>query len=283
MLTEDARPAARRRAPLATAVRPVLEGLEGRQLFAATLTVTNPFILPGSDQVIFNQIGDKTAESPTNVVHAQQAITLTDTGTDPLTITSLTLSGPFAFVTAPALPMTIAAGGTASVSIAFTQTTVPAHTANETNYTDHTGDGAAISGSLTIASNDATTPSRVIGLAGYYQQVGNNNEEPSLQTIINRLGGYTTNLGLTNGAVDLTEGHHPDVLRGRGRVRLLGAGRPGPGRVRPAAGGVPHGREHGQAQLLPVRSPTSTHQLLESTAAQAQTCCRPRPTPARPR
>ena len=192
--------------PIENAVRPVLEGLEGRRLFAATLTVVNPFTLPGSDQVIFNRVGDPTAESPTSVVHSQQALTLTDTGADPLVISSLSLSGPFALVNAPAFPLTIASGASTSVTIAFTQTSVPAHGVNETNYTDHTADGAEIGGSLTIASNDATTPSRVVNLAGYYQQVGNNNEEPSLQTLINRLGGYTTNLGLSNGAVDFTEG-----------------------------------------------------------------------------
>ena len=249
----------------------MLEGLERRQLFAATLTVTNPFILPGSDQVIFSKVGDPSAESPTQVVHSQQALTLTDTGSDPLTISSLSLSGPFAFVTAPTLPMTIAAGGTASVTIQFTQNTVPSHSANQTNYTDHTADGAAISGSLTIASNDTATPSRVVGLAGYFQQVGNNNEEPSLQTIINTLGGYQTDLGLTNGNVDLTEGSTPTYYGDEVASDYWARADTSQGVTVQQLAAYHTDGNTATLSYYPSSSSTTTHQLIKSTGDQAQT------------
>ena len=199
----------------ARAVRPVLEGLEGRRLFAGTLALVNPFALPASDRLIFDVVGNPTSQSPANVTHSQQALTLTNaSATAALTISSLALSGPFAFVTGSTLSttmsnLTIAPGGSLTVTVRFTQASVPAHTVNETNYIDHVNGGAEIGGSLTIASSDTVTPTKVVTLAGYYQQVSNNNEEPSLETVVNRLAGYQINLGAANDTGSTTSLSHP--------------------------------------------------------------------------
>ncbi len=200
-------PAAPTRRTLARAARPVLEALESRQLLTGTISVTNPYALPGNTQVMFNTMGTLNTYSPANVVHSSQALTIKNTNaTQPLTLSSITVSGPFSLPDAAAnnnfAGTVIAAGGTFSFTIDFTQATVPAHTVNETNYTDHTASGAAIGGSLTISSSDTATPTKVIALEGYFQQISNNNEEPSLSTIVNTLAGYQTNLGLAAGTPD---------------------------------------------------------------------------------
>ena len=61
---------------------------------------------------------------------------------------------------------------------------------------------------MTINSNDATTPSKVVTLAGYWQSQSNNNTEPSLQTIINLVDGFQVNINSTP-IPDLTEGTTP--------------------------------------------------------------------------
>ena len=205
------RPLARR--PLVRAAHTAVEGLEGRRLFAGQLALVNPFALPASDRLVFNRVGNPNTFTPANVVHDQQVLTLRNTGATALNVEGLTLSGPFTFVSTSATPVpeggfSIAPGGTRSVTIQFTQASVPSHATNQTNFTDNSGNGAFIGGSLTIASDDPTTPTKVVSLAGYYQKLSNNNQEPSLQTIVNRLGGYQTSLGLTGNDVDFTQ---PDV------------------------------------------------------------------------
>ena len=267
------RPTTRRRpAPssVVRAARPVLEALEGRQLYAATLTLANPFLLPASDRLIFNQIGNVNTFTPANVVHSQQNLTLGNTGTTPLTITSLTLSGPFAFVTAPTLPITIAPNATTSVGIKFTQAVVPSHSTNETNYTTATNAGAYVGGSLTIASNDATTPTKVVALAGYFQQLSNNNNEPSLQTIVNRVAGYDVNLGLSGSAVDFPEGTTPTLYGSEVySTSWEAANAAAPVTVQQLAAFHTQGNT---ATLSWYAAATEqAHQLLRSTAAQGQT------------
>jgi len=103
-------------------------------------------------------------------------------------------------------------GAHLTITLAFTQRSLPAHSYNETNFTTTPNGGAAITGALTINSDDVATPSKVVTLAGYWQNESNNNEEPSLQTITNLLAGYQTNINATP-IPDLTEPISPTAAQ----------------------------------------------------------------------
>lgn len=181
---------ARRKAVFSKAI----EQLEDRRMMSATLTLVNPDILPGSNRLIFNYIQNLDPTVP-NAVHDQQVLEITDTGTSPLVISSMTLSGPWSFVGAPAggySNVTVDPGTPLDVTLLFTQRSLPAHTTNETNFTTEPNGGAYINGSLSIVSNDATTPTTTVSLAGYWQNQSADEEEPSLPTIVNGLAGYDT-------------------------------------------------------------------------------------------
>ena len=270
--------ARRPRTPVARAARSVIEGLERRQLFSGTLSLSNPFTLPASDRLIFNQIGNPNTYSPTNVVHAQQTLTLNNTGATALTINSLTLSGPFAFVSTTATPIpengyngiTVQPGKGLTVTVRFTQASVPAHSSNQTNYTDHTNGGAYIGGSLTISTDDPATPTKVVALAGYYQQLSNNSEEPSLQTVVNRLAGYQTVLGSTTSSVDFPQPSGQQLYGSEVYAPSWEAAN--------AAAPVTvqqldafHTQGNNATLYWYQASNLSPHQLLRSTGAQAQT------------
>jgi hypothetical protein len=203
--------ARRRRAAVSSASMStsMIEPLESRRLLTATMTLVNPDILPGSNRLIFNYIQNPDATVP-NVVHSQQTLEIEDTGNTPLVISSMTLSGPWSFVpsTQTYNNVTVNPGTPLTVTLAFTQRSLPAHSYNETNFNTNPNGGAAITGSLTINSNDATTPSNVVTLAGYWQNESNNNEEPDLQTITNLVAGYDTTINSTP-INDLTETTSP--------------------------------------------------------------------------
>jgi hypothetical protein len=161
---------------------------------SATITLVNPELLPSNNRLIFNYIQNPDPNVP-NTVHSQQALQIEDTGTSPLVISSMTLGGPWAFVGAPAggyTNVTVNPGTPLTVTLAFTQRSLPPHTTNQTNYTTEPNGGATISGSLTIVSNDPVTPTSTVSLAGYWQNQSASEEEPSLPTIVNTLAGYDT-------------------------------------------------------------------------------------------
>ncbi len=195
----------RKLASVSAAVRSVMEQLEPRQLLSGTLTLVNPDSLPSSDRLIFNTIEHLNPTVP-NVVHDSQPLTLEDTGIAQLTITSLTVSGPFELVNAPQTPIVISPGQPLTLTLEFTQTSLPPHAVNETNYTTDANGGAAITGSLTIDSSDTVTPTKVVTLAGYWQYESENNNEPNLTTITNLLAGYDTQINPGSSDPDLPNG-----------------------------------------------------------------------------
>lgn len=203
-----------RPAALSNAARPVLETLEDRRLLSGTLTLVNPVGLPANNRLIFNTIKTLNSTTP-NAVHNQSELTLENTGTDPLTINSITTSGPFALDSSTQVPAgtVIAAGSSMTVTVDFTQTSLPAHSVNETNYTNNTNGGAAISGSLSISTSDTATPVSTVALAGYWQSESEDNAEPNLTTIVNTLAGYQTVISNPY-AVDLTESGSTRTLYG---------------------------------------------------------------------
>jgi hypothetical protein len=175
------------------AIGQAIETLESRQMLSATLTLTNPDALPGSNRLIFNYIRNLDKNVP-NVVHDTQSLTLSDTGSDPLVINSLTVDGPWQIVGAPTTPLTINPGTSQSLTLQFMQRSLPAHSVNETDAVQNPNGGAVVTGSLTIVSNDNTTPTQAVALAGYWQNQSENNSEPNLTTITNLLAGYDTTI-----------------------------------------------------------------------------------------
>ncbi|HEV7805345.1 MAG TPA: choice-of-anchor D domain-containing protein [Solirubrobacteraceae bacterium] len=131
---------------------------------------------PSDDLLVFNRIG-RLASPPANVVHDSASVRISNTGGGPLTINSLTISGPWVLVGAPALPATIAGGSQLDVTVRFMAQSTNVHM-----------------GSLTIGSSDATAPTTSVQLAGWWQGLSENGREPSLSTMVNTEFGYKTTL-----------------------------------------------------------------------------------------
>ena len=142
------------------------------------IKITNLDGVPFADRLVFNRIGSL-ASPPSNGVHDRATVRISNTGSGPLTINSLTLSGAWQLVGPPALPATIAAGGQLDVTVRFV-----AEAANTS--------GNVFSGTLAIGSNDSATPSQAVQLRGYWQSVSEGNQEPSLSKIVNGVFGYET-------------------------------------------------------------------------------------------
>ncbi len=189
--------------------RAAFEPLEQRRLMSGTLSVSNPDGLPSNGGLMFNVIQHPNSTTP-NAVHDTNPVLLSNTGTSPLTINSITLSGPFALVSPAAnnyAGTVIAAGSSLTITVQFTQGSVPAHSVNETNYTTNSNGGAAVSGSMVINTTDTTTPNDTVTLAGYWQNESEDNEEPNLTTIVNDLAGYDTEITAPGAYTpDLNEG-----------------------------------------------------------------------------
>ena len=134
-----------------------------------------------------------------------------NTGDQPLKITGLTLSDTSAWqiVNPPSFPVTVAANtGTLDITVKFIATKNPSHTDNQTDDTATTNGipsvqaGGVYSGTLTIKTADT---SRDVTLSGYWQDQSAHENEPSLQTLTNKLFGYGTNINSTQ-IPQLTEG-----------------------------------------------------------------------------
>lgn len=174
---------------------------------------------PAPDQLVFNRINilDTTSTAHGDIVHDTNTLRIHNTGNQPLKITSLALSDPTAWeiVNPPALPATVAPnGGSLDLTVKFIDTKNPSHTDNQTNDTATTNGispanaGGVYSGTLTIGSNDSHNSSRVVQLNGYWQYQSAHENEPSLQTIVNKVFGFGTQINSTPIA-QLTESTSP--------------------------------------------------------------------------
>jgi hypothetical protein len=187
------------------AVSPVVEAMEDRRLLSATIAVTNLDAVAGSTNVAFNRIQIPNP-NVNDVVHDTNTLQISNTGNQPLTINSVTLSDTtnWQLVNSPA-GATVAPGKSVNVTIKFIAQSAPANQpVDETNDVISTPDnlpasqtGGVYDGTLTIASNDPSTPTTAVHLAGYWQYESEHEEEPNLQTIVNRLFGYGTNISNT--------------------------------------------------------------------------------------
>ncbi|MTD16945.1 choice-of-anchor D domain-containing protein [Nakamurella sp. YIM 132087] len=162
----------------------------------AVLTLENADGVPYSDRLTMNRIQNpqtgttcKDAAAcdpvtgpfiPANTVHDTTSLVIRNTGTDPLNVTELAVTGPFTLVTPPALPALVAVGGTLTVQVRFTATTIGTS-------------GGLWNGTLTVGSDDPARPSVPVELAGFWQSISEGGQEPDLSELA-RLFGYTTTI-----------------------------------------------------------------------------------------
>lgn len=172
----------------------MVEHLEPRQLFAATLQVENLDVLPGYERMIFNRIRNTDPVNP-NYVKERGTLKLTNTGDQTLRISDLKINGPFRILGMP--PSAISPGKFVHLSVQFTATTVPAFTYNQTMATTNQLQAGAWIGSLTFKTNDPNNLTYTEGLAGWFQLDSERNQEPNLQTIVNLISDYQTNINPT--------------------------------------------------------------------------------------
>ncbi len=170
---------------------------------APVIGLENEEAIPGTSTMIFNRIG-KVNPAVGDQVHNTNTLLISNTGQQPLVISSYSITSQWALVNAPTFPLTIAAGKTQTLTIQFDATSVPSVPYNETNDIYYPKGGGVYDGTLTLHSNDPNTPTATMALAGYYQTESENSQEPSLQTIVNLLAGYDTNINSTP-IPDLTE------------------------------------------------------------------------------
>ncbi len=172
---------------------------------APVMSLINPDVLPFNDRMVFSRIQNPNATLG-DIVHDTAVLIVQNTGTLPLTISSITLnSAAWQLISPPPVNTVVAAnGGTLTLTLKFIATTAPSVPYNETNGSNSAG-GGVFNGTLTINSNDSIAPAKIVALAGYWQKDSESSEEPSLQTQINLLGGFQTNIAAGHPSL-LTEG-----------------------------------------------------------------------------
>lgn len=187
------------------AVSSIVETLEDRRLLSATISLQNLDGLPGNDRLVFNRLQNVNPDV-NDIVHDTDTLAITNTGDQPLTIKSLSLSDTtnWQLVSPPAAGTVVPVAHTLDVTVKFVAQSAPANQpANETNDVTSTDGlapaqtGGVWDGTLTINSNDPATPAAAVQLAGYWQFESEHEEEPNLQTIVNRLFGYGTDISNT--------------------------------------------------------------------------------------
>jgi hypothetical protein len=166
------------------------------------LAVSNNDTLPFPDRIVLSRIQvpeDGSGTVPANSVHDTGVFTLTNSGTGPLTVSSLTVgsvvlpsanfSGSFTATPSVALPRTLAVGASMTVTVKFVS--------SNTNGTDlASGTAKAVSAVLTVGTDESANPSRALQLQGLWSPHSEHDQEPSLQQIV-AAEGYSTAITYT--------------------------------------------------------------------------------------
>ncbi len=169
----------------------VIEGVEPVG-FGQELVVEGLDDAAADDRLVFTNI-----DNPANAQQTfrnEATFTISNDGFVPLTIEDILIGNGDAFEIVGAVPTTIAAGGSAQVTVRF----VGEHAG--------TSSGAElISSTLTIVSNDFANGQKVIQLAGLAQEFSENGSEPTVAQIVEAFG-YSTDMAqgelAANGAVE---------------------------------------------------------------------------------
>jgi hypothetical protein len=131
--------------------------------------------VPFSDRLAFNRIGSLTSP-PSNGVHNLATLRIKNTGSGPLQLSGVSITGPWELANTTPLPSSVPAGSFLDLPVRFVATS-----------------GDLKSGTLTIQSNDSDEPSTVVQLGGFWQSVSEGGQEPSLNEL-KQVFGYTTQI-----------------------------------------------------------------------------------------
>ncbi len=144
------------------------------------LALSNPEQAPFDDRLVMSRI-QSTVSSPQTKDTAR--LVLRNTGTQPYEVSSLSASGTAFAVTAPTtLPITVPAGGTANVDVAFTAT-IDANQPQNRLFAE----------TLTVFSNARNGGSTKVELAGIWQKQSEGGNEPDVAEI-SKAFGYGTKI-----------------------------------------------------------------------------------------
>lgn len=183
----------------------VVEHLEARRFMSATLQVENLDVVPGFERMIFNRIRNPNLEEP-NYVKDRGTLRLRNAGDQTLRFSGVEIDGPFRILGLP--PMAIPQGKAVTLTVEFTATRPPPFTYNQTNASTNSRDAGAYIGSMTFRTNDPANATFVEGLAGWFQNDSERNQEPNLQATINLISDYATNIA-DGRVVTLPQGPSP--------------------------------------------------------------------------
>jgi hypothetical protein len=145
----------------------------------AEIAVENVDEVPFADRLAFSRI--QTPVSTAQGMHDTARLRVRNTGTDPLSVRSASISGPWELVTPPSFPAAVAPGGTLELTVRFTAQTIGSA-------------GGYYQGSLTLQSNDTDESTLPVELAGFWQSVSEGGQEPDVDEVA-RVFGYRTNFG----------------------------------------------------------------------------------------
>jgi hypothetical protein len=140
------------------------------------VTLQNLDGVPSNSRLVFSRIGTL-ASPPATYEHDRSTLRIKNTGTGPLQLTGLPITGPWRLAAPVALPMTIPAGGQLDVTLIFIAES-----------------GSVWSGTLTVQSDDPTAGGIPVQLAGWWQTVPEGGVEPSVAQLINGVFGYRTTI-----------------------------------------------------------------------------------------
>ena len=173
----------------------------------AEIEVENRDGVPFPDRIAFSRIqnpedGTRLTPNgqccvPVNYVHDTATLRVKNTGSDPLEINGLSLTGPWQLVDQINLPTTVATGGQLDVQVRFV-----AQFAGTQN--------GLHNGTLTVESNDADESQKSVELSGFWQSVSEGGQEPTL-TDIAKVFGYKTKIVGSGQAIN-----------GSGRIQAVG-------------------------------------------------------------
>jgi len=143
----------------------------------AVLAVANLDNVPFPDRLAFSRIQsprtDKLPNDP-QLVHDTVTLRISNTGTGPMQVTGLPITGPWKLNPGPSLPATVAAGGHLDVPVTFTAT-----------------GGDLNTGSLAVQTDAGAGTTKTVELAGFWQSVSEGGQEPTVAEISKTMGWKT--------------------------------------------------------------------------------------------
>nr|WP_165795416.1 malectin domain-containing carbohydrate-binding protein [Deinococcus koreensis] len=153
---------------------------DSSQVTVSPVVVAQPNIVltnldggPFQNWLSFSKVGTGVPATPSTTEHNVSTLRISNTGVDPLNV-NLQITGTFTLLSGPPA-FTVAPGASSDVKVRFVGDNLPVQR-----------------GTLVVQSNDPQTPSTTIQLAGAWQPVYENNQEPNLDQLVRETLGFTT-------------------------------------------------------------------------------------------